>query len=65
MNGAQHYISKGKSVEIFHEVKNHNFPFKTFTSLPLPSVGYPSHYGLQLPRNYRKELFLSTLWWET
>lgn len=59
MNGAQHYISKGKSAEIFHEGKtlqNHNFSFKTFTFLPLPSVGYLSHYGLQLPRNYRKEL---------
>ena len=59
MNGAQHYISKGKSGEIFHEGKtfqNHNFSFKTFTSPPLPSVGYPSHYGLQPPRNYRKEL---------
>ena len=55
----QHYISKGKSAEIFHEGKtlqNHNFSFKTFTFLPLPSVGYLSHYGLQLPRNYRKEL---------
>lgn len=56
MNGAQYYIPKGKSVEIFHEgntFQNHNLPFQTSrTFLPLPSVGYPSHCGLQLPRNY-------------
>lgn len=37
MNGAQHYISKGKLAEIFHEGKtfqNHNFSFKTFTFPP-------------------------------
>ena len=68
MNGAQHYTSKGKSAEIFHEGKTfqkHTFSFKTFTLLPLPSLGYPRHYGHQLQGTTERTVFLSTLWWET
>ena len=58
MNWAQHHISKGELVEIFHKENNIYLSFSDFrTFLLLPPIGYPIHCKFQLQETIELSVF--------